>query len=70
MTETRESNLGGPLFVAGAVIMVVGLLGIYDTGGVDWVSAFIGLVGAVISVAGLYLVSRRNGTRGTRHSTS
>ena len=70
MTETRESNLGGPLFVAGAVIMVVGLLGIYDTGGVDWVSAFIGLVGAVISVAGLYLVSRRNGTRGTRHSAS
>ena len=70
MTETRESNLGGPLFVAGAVIMVVGLLGIYDTGGVDWVSAFIGLVGAVMSVAGLYLVSRRNGTRGTRHSTS
>ena len=70
MTKTRESNLGGPLFVAGAVIMVVGLLGIYDTGGVDWVSAFIGLVGAVMSVAGLYLVSRRNGTRGTRHSTS
>ena len=32
MTETRGSSLGGPLFVAGAVIMVVGLLGIYDTG--------------------------------------
>jgi hypothetical protein len=70
MTETRESTLGGPLFVAGAVIMVVGLLGIYDTGGVDWVSAFIGFVGAVMSSAGLYLVSRRNGTHGTRHSAS
>jgi uncharacterized membrane protein YesL len=70
MRETRESNLGGPLFVAGAVIMVVGLLGISATGGTDWVSAFIGFVGAVMSVAGVYLVSRRNGTRGTRHSAS
>jgi hypothetical protein len=70
MTETRVSSLGGPLFVAGAVIMVVGLLGISATGGTDWVSAFIGFVGAVMSVAGVYLVSRRNGTRGTRHSAS
>jgi uncharacterized membrane protein YesL len=70
MTETRQSNVGGPLFVAGAVIMVVGLLSISTTGGTDWMSAFIGFVGAVMSAAGLYLVSRRNGTRGTRHSTS
>ncbi len=46
------------------------LLGFCAPGGMDWVSAFIGFVGAVISVAGLYLVSRRNGTRGTRHSAS
>lgn len=70
MRETRQSNLGGPLFVAGAMIMVVGLLSISATGEADWVSAFIGFVGAVISGAGLYLVSRRNGTRGTRHSAS
>lgn len=70
MRETRQSNLGGALFVAGAVIMVVGLLGISTTGETDWVSAFIGFVGAAISGAGLYLVSRRNGTHGTRHSAS
>jgi hypothetical protein len=70
MTEARQSNIGTPLFVAGAVIMVIGLLGISPTGGADWVSAFIGFVGALISGAGLYLVSRRNGTRGTRHSAS
>jgi LPXTG-motif cell wall-anchored protein len=69
MTETRQSNVGGPLFVVGAVIMVVGLLGI-STGEADWVSAVIGFVGALISGAGLYLVSRRNGTSGTRHSAS
>ena len=70
MTETRQPNIGGPLFVAGAVIMVVGLLGISTTGETDWVSAVIGFVGTLISGAGLYLVSRRNGTRGTPHSTS
>ena len=70
MTETRESNVGGPLFVVGVVIMVIGLLGISTTGQADWVSAFIGFVGALISGAGLYLVSRRNGTRGTPHSAS
>jgi hypothetical protein len=70
MTEARQSDIGAPLFVAGVVIMVVGLLGISTTGEADWVSAFIGFVGAVMSVAGLYLVSRRNGTRGTRHSAS
>jgi len=70
MRETRQSNLGGPLFVAGAVIMIVGLLGISATGEADWASAFVGFVGAVMSGAGLYLVSRRNGTSGTRHSAS
>ena len=70
MTEARQPNLGGALFVAGAVIMVVGLLGISTTGEADWVSAVIGFVGALISGAGLYLVARRNGTRGTPHSTS
>ena len=70
MTGARESNLGGPLLLAGAVIMVVGLLGISTTGEADWVSAFIGFAGAVISVVGLYLFSRRNGTPGTRHSAS
>jgi LPXTG-motif cell wall-anchored protein len=70
MTETRQSNIGAPLFVVGVVIMVVGLLGISTTGETDWVSAVIGFVGMLISGAGLYLVSRRNGTRGTRHSTS
>ena len=70
MTETRWSNLGGPLFVAGAVIMVIGLLNLSTTGGADWMSAFIGFVGAVMSGAGLYLASRRNGTSGTRHSAS
>jgi LPXTG-motif cell wall-anchored protein len=70
MTETRSSNVGGPLFVVGVVIMVVGLLGISTTGGTDWVSAVIGSVGALISGAGLYLVSRRNGTSGTLHSAS
>jgi hypothetical protein len=70
MTGTRGSNLGGPLLLAGAVIMVIGLLGISTTGEADWASAFIGFVGAVISVVGLYLFSRRNGTRGQRHSAS
>ena len=69
MTETRESNLGGPLFVAGAVMMIVGLLSI-ATGEADWASAFIGFVGAVMLGAGLYLVARRSGTSGTRHSAS
>lgn len=70
MTETRVSNVGGPLFVVGVVIMVLGLLGISTTGEADWVSAVIGVVGALISGAGLYLVSRRNGTSGTPHSAS
>ena len=70
MTEARQSNIGGPLFVVGVVIMVVGLLGISTTGETDWVSAVIGFVGVLISGAGLYLVSRRNGTRGTPHSAS
>ena len=70
MAETRESKLGGPLFVVGAVIMIVGLLGITGTGEADWVSAIIGAVGAVISAAGLYLVSRRKGTGGPRHAAS
>jgi uncharacterized membrane protein YesL len=70
MRETRESNLGGPLFVAGAVIMFVGLLSAAAMAEADWASAFVGFVGAVMSGAGLYLVSRRNGTRGTRHSAS
>jgi hypothetical protein len=70
MREARQSKIGAPLFVAGAVIMVVGLLNISTTGGADWASAFIGFVGAVMSGAGLYLVSRRNGTRRTRHSAS
>ncbi len=70
MTETRVSNVGGPLFVVGVVIMVLGLLGISTTGEADWVSAVIGVVGALISGAGLYLVFRRNGTSGTPHSAS
>jgi LPXTG-motif cell wall-anchored protein len=70
MTEARQSNIGASLFVVGVVIMVVGLLGISTTGEADWVSAVIGFVGALISGAGLYLVSRRNGTSGTRHSAS
>jgi uncharacterized membrane protein YesL len=70
MRETRESNLGGPLFVAGAVIMIVGLLSAAAMAEPDWASAFVGFVGAVMSGAGLYLVSRRNGTSGTRHSAS
>jgi LPXTG-motif cell wall-anchored protein len=70
MTEARQSNIGASLFVVGVVIMVVGLLGISTTGEADWVPAVIGFVGALISGAGLYLVSRRNGTSGTRHSAS
>lgn len=70
MTEARQSKIGAPLFVAGAVIMVIGLLNLSTTGGADWMSAFIGFVGAVMSGAGLYLASRRNGTSGTRHSAS
>ena len=70
MRETRESNLGGPLFVAGAVIMIVGLLSAVAMAEADWASAFVGFVGAVMSGAGLYLVSRRIGTSGTRHSAS
>jgi hypothetical protein len=41
MTETRWSNLGGPLFVAGAVIMIVGLLSAAATAEADWASAFV-----------------------------
>ena len=70
MTETRGSDLGAPLFVTGAVIMMVGLLSSAATGEADLGSVFIGFVGAVISGAGLYLVSRKNGTRGTRHTAS
>jgi len=70
MTETRQSNLGGPLFVAGAVILIVGLLSAAATAEADWASAFVGFVGAMMSGAGLYLVARRNGTGGTRHSAS
>ena len=70
MREARVSNVGGPLFVVGIVIMVLGLLGISTTGEADWVSAVIGVVGALISGAGLYFVSRRNGTSGTPHSAS
>lgn len=70
MTETRPSNLGGSLFVAGAEIMIVGMLSAAATAEADWASAFVGFVGAVMSGAGLYIASRRNGTSGTRHSAS
>ena len=58
----RESSFGKALFVAGAVMMIAGVLGISITAQTDWVSAVIGFLGAVISAAGLYLVSRRKGT--------
>lgn len=70
MAEIREWNLGVALFFAGAVTMIVGLLGIGAAGEADWVSAVVGSVGAMIWAAGVYLLSRSKRTGKPRHAAS
>lgn len=68
MRQTMDRDLGWPLFVVGAVMMVVGLLGADTTGDADWVALLIGFGGALLVAAGLYIASRRRGPGGTPHT--
>jgi hypothetical protein len=64
MTETRDPDVGWSMFLVGAVMMAVGLLGADTTGDTDWAAVSIGLGGAFLTAAGLHVASRRRGTRG------
>ena len=68
MAETRDRDLGWPLFVTGAVMMVVGLLGADVGGEADWVALLIGFGGTLLAAAGLYVAIRKRGTGGTPHA--
>ena len=71
--EGERENVGLSVFAAGVAIVVVAVLlfGVTTgTGAVDWVSIVAAIAGAVMAVGGLYIMSRKGGTRGTPHSAS
>ena len=70
MRDARDRDLGWPLFVIGAVMMVVGLLGADIDGETDWVALLIGFGGTLLAGAGLYVASRGRGSGGTPHTAS